>query len=120
MGRWMRRHGIGPSWRDHGGSMPASRRGFRIAANLVEPNFTAAAPNWIWLADITYVKTDQARVYLVGHRPPQPRDRRLSDGGRFARRTISDRSDRDTAAWRRPGRTSRAAAFSTPRRSITR
>src|SRR6202035_1415312 len=28
-------------------------------------NFTAAAPNRIWLADITYVETDQGWLYLA-------------------------------------------------------
>ena len=34
-----------------------SRHDFLIAANLLERNFIAAAPNQIWLADITYVET---------------------------------------------------------------
>jgi putative transposase len=38
---------------------------FPIAANLLERNFIAAAPNRIWLADITYVETDQGWLYLV-------------------------------------------------------
>jgi putative transposase len=36
-----------------------------IAPNLVKRNFTAAAPNRIWLADITYVETDQDWLYLA-------------------------------------------------------
>jgi transposase InsO family protein len=36
-----------------------------IAPNLPDRNFTAAAPNRIWLADITYVETDQGRLYLA-------------------------------------------------------
>ncbi len=36
-----------------------------IAANLLERNFTATAPNRIWLADITYVETDQGWLYLA-------------------------------------------------------
>src|SRR6202051_3651861 len=42
-----------------------SRHDFPIAANLLERNFTATAPNRIWLADITYVETDQGWLYLL-------------------------------------------------------
>jgi putative transposase len=42
-----------------------SRHDFPIAPNLLERNFTAAAPNRIWLADITYVGTDQGWLYLA-------------------------------------------------------
>jgi putative transposase len=42
-----------------------SRHDFPIAASLLERHFTAAAPNRIWLADITYVETDQGWLYLV-------------------------------------------------------
>ena len=36
-----------------------------IAPKLLERNFTAAAPNRIWLADITYIETDQGWLYLA-------------------------------------------------------
>jgi putative transposase len=36
-----------------------------IAPNLLRRNFTAAAPNRIWLADITYIETDQGWLYLA-------------------------------------------------------
>ena len=42
-----------------------SRHDFPIAANLLERNFTAAAPNRIWLADLTYIETDQGWLYLA-------------------------------------------------------
>jgi putative transposase len=42
-----------------------SRHDFPIAPNLLERNFIAAAPNRIWLADITYVETDQGWLYLA-------------------------------------------------------
>lgn len=42
-----------------------SRHDFPIAPNLLEQNFTAAAPNRIWLADITYIETDQGWLYLA-------------------------------------------------------
>ena len=42
-----------------------TRHDFPIAPNLLERNFIAAAPNRIWLADITYVDTDQGWLYLA-------------------------------------------------------
>ena len=42
-----------------------SRHDFPIAPNLLERNLIAAAPNRIWLADITYVETDQGWLYLA-------------------------------------------------------
>jgi putative transposase len=36
-----------------------------IAPNLIERNFTATAPNRIWLTDITYIETDQGWLYLA-------------------------------------------------------
>jgi putative transposase len=42
-----------------------SRHDFPIATNLLDRNFTASAPNHIWLADITYVETDQGWLYLA-------------------------------------------------------
>ena len=42
-----------------------SRHDFPLAPNLLERNFTAVAPNRIWLADITYVETDQGWLYLA-------------------------------------------------------
>jgi putative transposase len=64
--RLMRRHGIraimARPYRvrttDSGHSLP-------IAPNLLDRNFVAVAPNRIWLADITYVETDQGWLYLA-------------------------------------------------------
>src|SRR3989440_5403361 len=42
-----------------------SRHGLPIAPNLLGRNFFAAAPNRIWLADITYIETDQGWLYLA-------------------------------------------------------
>ena len=42
-----------------------SRHDFPIAPNLLERNFIANAPNQMWLADITYVETDQGWLYLA-------------------------------------------------------
>ncbi|MEA2961266.1 MAG: putative transposase [Alphaproteobacteria bacterium] len=42
-----------------------SQHDLPIAPNLLDRNFSAAAPNRIWLADITYVETDQGWLYLA-------------------------------------------------------
>jgi putative transposase len=42
-----------------------SRHDLPIAPNLLDRNFLAAAPNRIWLADITYIDTDQGWLYLA-------------------------------------------------------
>src|SRR4030088_2203369 len=64
--RLMRRHGIRAIMaRPRRVRTTDSRHEFPIAPNLLERNFTAAAPNRIWLADITYVETDQGWLYLA-------------------------------------------------------
>jgi putative transposase len=64
--RLMRRHGIraimARPWRVH---TTDSRHDLPIAPNLLDRNFVAAAPNCVWLADITYVETDQGWLYLA-------------------------------------------------------
>jgi hypothetical protein len=42
-----------------------SRHDHPIAPNLLERNFIAGAPNRVWLADITYIETDQGWLYLA-------------------------------------------------------
>jgi transposase InsO family protein len=64
--RLMRRHGIRAiTARPRRVRTTDSRHDFPIAPNLLERNFTAAAPNRIWLADITYIETDQGWLYLA-------------------------------------------------------
>ena len=64
--RLMRHHGIRAIMaRPRRVRTTDSRHDFPIAPNLLERNFTAAAPNRIWLADITYVETDQGWLYLA-------------------------------------------------------
>ena len=64
--RLMRHHGIRaimarPRWV----RTTDSRHDLPIAPNLLDRNFAAAAPNRVWLADITYVETDQGWLYLA-------------------------------------------------------
>lgn len=64
--RLMRRHGVraimAPPRRVR---TTDSRHDLPIAPNLLNRNFTAAAPNRVWLADITYVPTDEGWLYLA-------------------------------------------------------
>lgn len=39
-----------------------------VAENLLEQNFTATAPNQVWVSDITYIPTDEGWLYLAGHK----------------------------------------------------
>ncbi|WYJ39311.1 IS3 family transposase [Bradyrhizobium sp. 2S1] len=64
--RLMRHHGITAIMaRPRRVRTTDSRHDLPIAANLLERNFTATAPNRIWLADITYIETDQGWLYLA-------------------------------------------------------
>jgi len=64
--RLMRRHGIRAIMaRPHRVRTTDSYHDHPIAPNLLERNFTAPAPNRIWLADITYIETDQGWLYLA-------------------------------------------------------
>lgn len=42
-----------------------SRHSHRIAPNLLDRDFTAAAPDTVWLADISYIPTDEGWLYLA-------------------------------------------------------
>jgi putative transposase len=64
--RLMRRHGIRAIMaRPRRVRTTDSRHELPIAPNLLNRNFNAAAPNQIWLADITYIETDQGWLYLA-------------------------------------------------------
>jgi putative transposase len=65
--RLMRRHGIRAIMaRPRRVRTTDSRHDHPIAPNLLDRNFVAAAPNRIWLTDITYIDTDQGWLYLAG------------------------------------------------------
>ena len=42
-----------------------SRYSYPIAPNLLARNFTAQAPNQMWLADLTYISTSEGWLYLA-------------------------------------------------------
>jgi putative transposase len=39
-----------------------------VADNLLEQKFEAAAPNQVWVSDITYIPTEEGWLYLAGHK----------------------------------------------------
>jgi putative transposase len=41
-----------------------SNHPYNVYANLLEQNFQATAPNEVWMADITYISTDEGWLYL--------------------------------------------------------
>lgn len=44
------------------------RHNLPVADNLLEQRFEAAAPNKVWVSDITYIPTDEGWLYLAGHK----------------------------------------------------
>lgn len=42
-----------------------SRHGFAVAPNLLEQNFQADRPDQVWVADISYIPTDEGWLYLA-------------------------------------------------------
>ena len=64
--RMMRDAGLVGASHRHGGPTTARRdKDARPAPDLVDRNFTAAAPNQLWVADITYVPTAVGFLYLA-------------------------------------------------------
>lgn len=45
-----------------------SKHNLPVAENLLEQKFEAAAPNKVWVSDITYIPTDEGWLYLAGHK----------------------------------------------------
>ena len=64
--RLMREAGLVGASHRHGGPVTTRRdREARPAPDLVDRNFVAAAPNRLWVADITYVPTAAGFLYLA-------------------------------------------------------
>jgi transposase InsO family protein len=53
------------SWRGHDGCAPLTAVTTSRSPRTCSSATIAAASNWIWLADITYVETDQGWLYLA-------------------------------------------------------
>jgi putative transposase len=45
-----------------------SKHTLPVAENLVNQQFKAAAPNQIWVTDITFIPTEEGWLYLAGHK----------------------------------------------------
>jgi len=66
IGRLMRDHGLGSRKRRPFRVVTTdSRHDHPIAPNVLERDFVTAAPNQKWLADLTYVRTDEGWLYLA-------------------------------------------------------
>ncbi|TXM69597.1 IS3 family transposase [Methylobacterium sp. WL120] len=64
--RLMRRHGIRAlAGRRYRPCTTDSRHDLPIAPNLLKQQFSAALPNTVWLADITYLPTGEGWLYLA-------------------------------------------------------
>ena len=62
----MRRHGIRAlAGRRYRPCTTDSRHALPIAPNLLKQQFSAAMPNTVWLADITYLPTGEGWLYLA-------------------------------------------------------
>lgn len=65
--RLMRLHGLrGLDRRSKRPKTTQSSHPYPVAANLLSRDFTASAPNQKWLADITYIDTQEGFLYLAG------------------------------------------------------
>jgi len=63
--RLMHRHGIQARRKRRFRCTTDSHHAFPLAPNLLARQFTATAPNRIWLADITYIPTAEGWLYLA-------------------------------------------------------
>lgn len=64
--RLMRRHGIrGLVAQRRRVRTTDSRHAFPVASNLLDRQFTVAAPNQVWLADLTYIPTGEGWLYMA-------------------------------------------------------
>ena len=63
--RLMRAHGLRPKTRRKFRATTDSKHGHPVAANLLDRQFTVAAPNRMWTADITYIPTAEGWLYLA-------------------------------------------------------
>jgi len=63
--RLMRAHGIRAKQARRFRVTTDSRHGFAIAPNHLGRAFTAPAPNWVWMGDVTYIPTGAGWCYLA-------------------------------------------------------
>jgi putative transposase len=63
--RLMQRHGIRARGKRRFRITTDSRHGLPIAPNLLNRNFTVAAPNHVWAGDMTYIQTEEGWLFLA-------------------------------------------------------
>jgi putative transposase len=63
--RLMRENGIRGRHKRRYKATTDSRHNLPVAPNLLDRNFTPAAPNQTWTADLTYIWTDEGWLYLA-------------------------------------------------------
>ena len=63
--RLMKQQGLKASWKCKFVHTTDSRYDLPIAANVLDRQFSPAAPNQAWVADITYIRTDRGWLYLA-------------------------------------------------------
>ena len=63
--RMMQEHGIKARGKKKFMVTTDSKHKLPIAANLLQRNLTATAPNQVWTGDITYIATDEGWLYLA-------------------------------------------------------
>ncbi|GAA4255408.1 hypothetical protein GCM10022293_41910 [Azospirillum formosense] len=61
----MRAHGLRPKTRRTFRATTASKHSHPVAANLLDRQFTVAAPNRVWTADTTDIPTAEGWLYLA-------------------------------------------------------
>jgi putative transposase len=61
----MQRHGIRARGKRRFRVTTDSRHGLPIAPNLLNRNFTVAAPNRVWAGDMTYIQTEEGWLFLA-------------------------------------------------------
>ena len=63
--RLMQKNGIVAKTKRKFKATTNSKHNFPVAENLVNQNFTVSRPNQVWVADITYIPTDEGWLYLA-------------------------------------------------------
>jgi transposase InsO family protein len=63
--RLMKKNNIAAKTRKKFKATTQSKHHFPVAPNLLNRNFSASAPNQVWLSDLTYVWTEEGWLYLA-------------------------------------------------------
>lgn len=63
--RLMRENGIAAKTKRKYKATTNSKHSYPVAKNLVNQNFSTNRPNQVWVADITYIPTDEGWLYLA-------------------------------------------------------